>query len=464
MADTKTSIEITVTEDRLRVILKCVVTDESREDLLDQIEEELELFGIADRPNRAELAEILAEAAKQGGSPFERVLVEGTSAAPPKPGRIEWGRDFFSTDFQVDEATGLMDYRVRKGQPAVQEGEFLAHIIAPIRGKAGRDVYGKPITPAEPESLRMGAGLNVRLDEEKREFYSTIAGRVRWSACVLSVDPVLEINGNVGLETGNISHPGALVVKRDIETGAEVKAAGDIEVGGIVEEAQLEGGGNLLVAGGITGSPSRRVKVAGSIVARFILDANILAGEDVVAKREIVHSNIVAKKRVLIPDGRVVGGSICAVGGIEAAQVGSEANVPTLLIAGVDAEAHAAICEKEKQIELHKQNLDKLRTVVPKPTAKPKLLPEEKQKALLVVIQKIEQTQRAVSELESEIAAVRKDLEARSSLRVVIHRVLYPETTIRLGNVQLHVRELYAGPLSATIMKGEVTLMPLTSA
>ena len=357
-------IYLRVTNDRMAVLLDCDVTIDNLEPLVDVTLDELSHLNLQSPPDRAQLKEQLRGELEKDPHLVDIVLIQGTPLIQPIDGRIEWAGDFFNTSFVVDEETGKIDYRRRTGESSIKEGDLLACIIPSVKGRDGRDVFGKKISMPPGKRPRIHAGENVRRDEEGNAFYARASGRIRWMNNVVSVDRVYTVRGNVGLETGNISHPGALVVMKDVQEGSKIDVGGDIEVHGIIEAADIKAGGNLTVRGGIIGDNEHRIEVKGSIHAKFILDADVQAEGDIVVESEIVHSFLKTHGAVTITRGRIVGGEVIALGGIEAGQAGTSASIPTQLIAGEDYSRREEIKEKRKAIYQEEKNLMGLRSAL----------------------------------------------------------------------------------------------------
>ncbi len=293
--------------------------------------------------------------------------------------------------------------------------------------------------------MRIRTGKNVRFEEATHTYEADRDGRVRFIGNVLSVDEVYTVTGDVGLATGNIDHPGALEVQGNIEADSRVRCLGHVKVSGYIETADVEAGGDLEIASGLTGMREKPVKAAGSLRSKFIIDAGVVAGLDVWVDREIVHSIVTAGGRVLAPEGRIVGGRVYGRQAIEARDAGSSALVPTVLSVGITE-------KDEEERRMQDQKLTKLRGDVARihdavvPLA-PQLdqMPAEKRDAVSKLIE-TEQT------MKEEIAELEQEVENRKSgprPAITIRGVVYPETTFCIDQVRLHVREALTGPLRA---------------
>ncbi len=459
--ETPPRIKIRVSEDRLAVLLSCTGCTECLNTVADAVEDYFTKFQVAGPPDRAAIEHLIANAASTNETIENLAVVQGTPPTPSKDEDIEWGGDFFNTGFAVDETTGNVDYRQRIGQPNVEAGQFLARIIPGSEGVPGVDVFGKSIPVSKPKRLRVRVGANVRHDTIENAFYATTAGRVRWLANGLSVDQVLTISGSVGLETGHINHRGALNVAADVLSDSRVETAGDIQVGGIVEQARLTSKGSLFVRGGIMGGPEQLIRISGQVQAKFILDADIEAGENIVVEREIVHSRTRTRAGLLMPRGRLVGGETIALGGVDVGQIGSDALTRTLVTVGKDFQLEETLERLRRELTAIKIHLERIeKAVEPLHKRKRKLEPVQ-QEAMDKLLAKRREIHRRRDEINDEIEAVQSDSRSRSQPCIVVRGLVFAETVFCIGTEQKRISEAYQGPLKATLSQGEIVLIPL---
>jgi len=241
-------VSLEVTPDRLAVLLTCRIPEDDLPILARRIRKELVALGAEGAWEHDELAAWLRDRGNENPDLVDAILVSGTPATPPVDGKIEWEGDFFSEGFVIDEESGAIDYRKRVAQRTVHANQPLARMTPPREGVEGRDVFGKRLAVQRPKTPHVRLGRNVRLKEEEACYYATADGWIHWepkdrrspgAGGLLAVDEVLTIRGSVNLATGDISHPGALVIEKDVEEGATIEVGGDIEVKGVVEPANI---------------------------------------------------------------------------------------------------------------------------------------------------------------------------------------------------------------------------------
>ncbi len=424
-----------VSPDRMVVLLDCDTSSVDLRELGEAIRERMLSMGIAEPPDVTRLLQLLTAAAGKDPRIEELGLAEGLKPVQPVDGRIVWLRDFFNPGFVVDEETGKIDYKQRAAMSSVLEGDLLARAIPPTEGNEGLDVLGKPIRIAKPRRPRIRAGKNVRHDKEESTYYAAASGRVRWVKEVLSVDNVYEVPGNVGPATGHIRHPAAVLVRGYVQEGYNIESIGDIEVRGLVEAAQLQTSGNLMVRGGIIGAGGQRIVVSGDIHARFIVDADILAGGDVYVEREIIRSHVVSRGSISIPNGRVVGGEIRALRGVVAGQVGSVANVPTTIIAGEHDSLDETALTDSMEIELLEKRLAK----------------EFERHG--PVVEEMETTRQV---LEDEMEGILGESGASPENCVKVCKKTFPGVTFHLERKTLKTKDEYRNPFQLIYRDNEV--------
>ncbi len=450
-----------VTPDRLSVVLEGPVEVRDLDALLDAVMRELARLQLAEPPVPGEVRRRLREALGPEGKLNRVVVAEGRSPVPPEDGRIEWAGDFFNAGFVINEATGAIDYRRRAAQVSVANGQLLARVHPPRDGTDGQDLFGLRMPAGKGRKARLRAGGNVRTEADGTVFYAAATGRVRLTGDVLSVDEVFTVAGSVGLATGHIDHPGALIVEQDIEAGSEVAATGDIEVHGVVESAQVSTAGSLTVRGGIIGSAHSTVRAGGQVHAKFLRDARVEAGGDVVIEKEVLHSIVKTQGAFQMPRGRLVGGETVARNGVDVHQAGSEALVSTVIAAGEDFQESDDVRGKERRVAELEMTLARIQATVEAVAPQAESLPPARRQALEDLESQAQALARAVDDLRAELQALGPKEGDGARARVRIRGTLHPEVVLRICGDRLRVSEVYPGPVQAVLTGDGVTVLPM---
>jgi len=459
MVATELQWRVHVRKDRLAVLLSCVATPDNVAMLAACIEAELKGKGIVDPPDRRDIAARLLKAAKKSEK-VKLVLVRGKEPVRTRHAKISWGGDFFAPGFEVDEKTGKIDYRRPKGQPGVKRGQLLATLPEPRAGRAGYDVFGKKIPVEEPviELARAGKNVTVKHNAEGSYFIADVDGRVCWNEDTISVEEIYVVNGDVGLETGNIYHPKGVLIQGNVLDGGEIRAGGNIEVAGVVEGARLEAEGDLRVGGGIIGSGNAVVCVKGGVKAKFVLEADVEAGEDVTVENEITNSTMKTRGAVVIPGGRVVGGEILALGGIEAGNAGSPACLPTRLVAAEDYTLLDKLVPLRQQIKQRERTVARLQKELAPFARHRDKLTDPLKKAYDRIRDKLRQARQSLKGLRDEVDRIEAPSRERARPLIVIKEKAFAETTAQIHVESLTIHETTIGPVRVSLEEGKIVL------
>lgn len=434
----KISGALRVTSDRMRVLFEGTIPSGQYLAIADVIYKRLVELKILDPPPLEKIAESLESAYDEDPDGDEVMLVDGEEPVQPVDGRIVWAADFFNDGYSLDEEKDIIDYHEPAAQLSILQDDLLAQLIPFEKGKDGFDVFGKRIPVRSAVQPRIRAGDNVLFDKETGNFTAKTDGRFRWANDTLSVDEIYYIRGDVGPETGNVSHPGMVTVTGDVLEGFKLETSGDIDVKGIVEGAHIQTTGALSVRGGIIGAENQRIVGGKSIQARFIVDADLVAEGEISAVSEIVQTSIQCRGAVSIPRGRIVGGTIMALGGIVAGAIGSSSGIPTTIIAGADYSLEGRILIKEMEISRLRRTIDSYPGRAPEKTAA---------------------MEKDLTELQEEVERIREDSARRKVAEIEILKSIHPDTTLCIEDLTLNITEKIKGPVVVKCEENEIKIV-----
>lgn len=137
------------------------------------------------------------------------------------------------------------------------------------------------------------------------------------------VSDVYEVPADVDNSTGNIEYSGSVTVRGNVKGGFRISAKGDIVVEGIVEDAELYAGGQIIVKRGIHGMGKGVLQAGGNVLCKFIENAKVISG-GYVDSEAILHSQVDAYSDVIV-DGKkgfITGGIIRAGNLVSAKTIG----------------------------------------------------------------------------------------------------------------------------------------------
>ncbi|MGE5379850.1 MAG: DUF342 domain-containing protein [Methylocystaceae bacterium] len=219
----------------------------------------------------------------------------------------------------------------------IKQGQVLAVREPATPGTPGINIMGEPIKAMPGKNINFAFCRGARINGN--ELIAEIDGALTWQQGKIGVSDLLLINGDVDFSFGNVKHPGKVVVKGFVREGFKVIADDDIEIkGGIVGAQVVSNGGSVIVHGGIIGQGKSLIKAAHNVEARFIQEATVKAGANIVVNEYILRSSLTAQDAVLVQGikGRIIGdNTIQARSKIQANTIRNSKNL-SLEVKGID--------------------------------------------------------------------------------------------------------------------------------
>jgi uncharacterized protein (DUF342 family) len=244
---------------------------------------------------------------------------------------------------------GSVDMRDLGDIICVTVGEPIAKKIPLTTGKQGYTVTATAL-PAEPgNDIPLVSGEGTAISPSNQNILlSEKVGLPKVIANGMAVDEIYKIR-NVTVATGNINFTGSVIIDGDVNDGMKVIASGDITVGGFVESATIEAGGDVTISGGIIGKKhdiektkvtdvtmSVNINAKGNIYAKYCQYAEINCSKDVRIENQLLHSLLNVQGGVKVgteekSNGKLIGGYIKAGTFVTAGIVGATAGSNTVI-------------------------------------------------------------------------------------------------------------------------------------
>lgn len=372
---------------------------------------------------------------------------------------------------QMDEE-GHIDFLELGDFPHVDPDQVLVRRHPPTEGKSGWTVTGKTINGRNGKDLSLKAiNDTVKLAPSDNDLLlSAVAGMPVVHEKGAHIEQVLKLD-EVGLKTGHIRFDGSVHVKGNVNPGMKIEVSGDVKVGGLVEAATIKAGGMIEVSGGIIGrkrsdqmaKPDDKdeknqaedvyLEAGSSVKARFIQEAKVIAGQEIIVQTQVLHSKLKAGIKVMMPGrGAIVGGVTQAQKIIDVAVSGAPANMPTKLLVGDSTEVRSQITTINNQLKQLRKQKQQLMDLVGKIKQQRKAISEEKKQQILTARNTLkvneEQAYEALEKLEEQL----KELQ---TARVQVRTTCYPGSQIEIDNANFSPRN-DLGRVTFFLRDGEV--------
>ncbi len=359
----------------------------------------------------------------------------------------------------------------------VQKGAKLARLHPAVDGRPGFTIFGDDIDALGAESATLKPGPNVEIEEEpdgKQLFRSAIDGRAAFSGDTVSVLETLEIAGDVNSETGNVDFRGDVFVSGSLLSGFSVVASGSVHLNGIVEAgSSILAGRDVVAAGGIIGKETG-VVAEGSIFTRFIQQADVRCAGDLEVGCYIQNARVSSGGLVTVirtsrnRSGTISGGRVVGARGIRATSnrlacaalngrrltltrsnfAGSPSGTKTEIIAGVDPRIQENLNLCQQKLGACEEDLDRLHRLLGTETItipKLKLLlrrtSQQKRSQVSEYIRQWQRTRRIAHTVKTRREKLSREL-AQSAMEamVQISQTIYPGVHLQVGERSTDVK------------------------
>ncbi|MCH5256982.1 MAG: DUF342 domain-containing protein [Lachnospiraceae bacterium] len=247
---------------------------------------------------------------------------------------------------------GSVDYTNMSALQNVKAGQKVAVYHQAIQSIDGCTVLGTVMKGQLYRDLPPMRGKGIRREDEV--YYAQNDGKIEVKDGKIDIQNVHEISGDVDLIIGKVEFFGDIIIYGNVEEGVTIRAGRNIEIHGSTSLANLYAGGDIILSRGIQGGNKSKVSARGSVFAEFIEHTTVEAGGSVQANI-FMNSNIYAKEKVIATGkkGMIIGGYIDAIKGVEAANVGNDVELRTVIHCGYEPQTHERLLQiKRKETDI----------------------------------------------------------------------------------------------------------------
>ncbi len=393
--------------------------------------------------------------------PIADVLVaHGALPEIGQPAFLEFKTKPFSYEpnFNEAETNGQIDFHQTHLFENVKSGDVIGIAHPAIPSKNGQTVTGKiiPTSPLRTTAATLGSG--VKFDDVQNEYIALINGRVMYKDSVLSVTEEFLVEEDVDYKVGHIDFVGFVTVRGDVLDGFNVRGKKGVKIYNNVGNSNIISEGDIDL-GGMTGRDGgAQIRCQGRVKAGYLYNVDVECNGDVVVQREIMHCNI-KSNGIIRCQGRIVGGTCLALGGIETVIAGSEFGIKTFLNAGIDFHVANTVHQFVAQLQAIQKHLgelsaqlEKAQTETPANTQHLTLLHAELEKARLLKDKALE-----------KLKWLQANMSMHANPKINIGKEAFPGVSFQLGQSELEFKQSHPGPFSAIeIIGSEMRFLPLT--
>lgn len=222
---------------------------------------------------------------------------------------------------------------------SIGKDQLIAIIHPAIEGYDGIDIFNNPIKHVKAKEIKVKLTSNIYAKEDdENQILAKLDGFLEIYQNTIYVKEVLDIKGNIDVNTGNIKAYGSLMVYGNVVNDMKLNLSQNINVNGYLGDAEIEVGKNAVIKGGFLGSGKGSIKAGGNIELKFIENQKVFSRGSLLISKEAINSELYVRDKIG-SDGThftIIGGYAIASESIELNSAGNEYGTNTTLEVGID--------------------------------------------------------------------------------------------------------------------------------
>lgn len=352
------------------------------------------------------------------------LIAEGVAPRKGDDAKILYNFEPDNTQIRLKETqNGQINFKELNLIQNVVEGQPLAEKVPAQEGTSGSTVTGKYLPAVAGKDIELQLGKNTRLAEDNLTVVAETNGQVLLIKNKINVEPIMTIEGDVSIKTGNIMFLGTVYVKGNVEDGFSVQAAGNIEVKGTVGNATLDAEGDIVVSQGVAAKEGGHIRAGKSIWSKFIQNVKLVeAGDCVIVSDGILNSKIIANHKVICRGKRadIIGSQITACEGVYARNLGSPAGgSDTVVSVGFDPRSKERLMNLEKKlitlekdlaaVKLDLQSLENQKKLVKELSEEKEIILKKKRQDRQLREDELKDVSREIEQIRDYLATLKTD-------------------------------------------------------
>lgn len=354
---------------------------------------------------------------------------------------------------------GKADYYDMNFLDEVKKGEWLGEKIPPTDGKMGKSITGDFVLAQKGKNKKLQYDQKtVEAIESNGKIFlrSMIDGVVEFKGGKISVGNHLVIEGDVGIETGNIEFEGSVTIKGTVLDNFSVTATKDISIQSELGISNVKGihskTGDVFIKGGIFGKGVSEISAGRNIFVKHANECHLKAGESIHIGYYSLGSFLKAKN--IYTDekkGKLIGGVIEAHGKVRAAVIGNRMERKTIVnVQGFNRmnlkeelnETLLRYKSKVQELELMKEKLEVYEMFVGQLNVSQNYQYEHARNQL-------ERLNNEIFQIDEKRKSLMDTLESKGDGEITIGQMAFPDTRLQIKSMEKKLNDLTKGTFYA---------------
>ena len=372
------------------------------------------------------------------------VIAQGTSPVHGKKARIRpvVRPEIIQGDGEEKkQSEERVDFRELGQIVNVPEGQLLLEKIPATKGINGRNILGTDIASKDGKDVTIKCGPGVSLSDDGLKVTASTTGKFVMENGKPAVLEEHIINGDIDMSIGNVTFCGKqLTITGAVGPGFKIKCMGSVTINGGVNSAEVIAGESLMIRGGLIGEESvvkcwgnldvdfcentGKIETKGQMILHdFVVQGDFRVGKDLVA---------------LKGKGALIGGKYVLGGSLHILELGSDAEVLTEVVVGLNPSLEARKVKLDAAKEVWPPRLTEMLKDIAALSALKKELgkdfPPEKATKLKELNIKMPKVMDATNQLTILEEKLDTDIDQAANECVYVHNMLYPGVSITIGS------------------------------
>lgn len=346
-------VELTTSEDEMKAVANFYPPSKDRKpiDLCD-VENALQSKGVVHGIDWDVIKKAIFECNTEQVPITDVLIAKGTKPINEVPERVVIEEELLRKKKSIDLESIRIDFRQESPFVLVKTGDALACLFPNQEGAQGSTILGKALPYGKVTIAKINPGNNTEIKEDR--IVASCDGRFEYNNRSFWVNEVLTLEKDIDYRTGNIDFPGDVMINGQIKDGFTVRSGGSVYCNTTMDASEVISAKDLVIRLGLIGRNTGRVKVGGTLRAKFIENCYVEATGSIFVDVGILNSAVHAGNKVELKEkGIVVGGTIYAQNGVVATQLGTEMGPKTEIYCGTNyAVEHKLQWIRDRNIQL----------------------------------------------------------------------------------------------------------------
>ena len=373
------------------------------------------------------------------------ILAKGKLPTAGRDAKINYYFDTNNKARPEVKEDGSVDYFKLNMLHHCTKGQVLAEITPEERGEDGVDVYGTVTKAREVKKAKFDHGRNLEISKDGLKLMSMVDGHASLVDEAVFVSDIYSVE-NVDTSTGNIEYHGNVEVKGNVCENFKIKTDGDVFVSGVVEGAEIEAGGNIIIARGMHGQNKGKLVAGGNVVAKFLSAADVQA-KGYVESEQILNSTVNATEvHAEAGKGLITGGKVIATKAVNVRNAGSPMGASTVIEVGIDPQVKKRHAELQKSIAEKSKAITQMQMILKSTTEKVKAgakITTEQVKNLQMIQKNLPEQQKELAEEMKEMEYLDEALKFDDNAHIDVRGTMYQGVMVSISGAIKTMKEEY---------------------